>query len=81
MIEDLKGFFCTSLAGHDKGRVYYITEEDDIYIYLCDGDLRPLSKPKKKKKRHVRLIKTRKNPLTDSEIRKYIKEINQDVQS
>lgn len=75
MTEDLKGYFAFSLAGHDKGRVYYILNEDEFFVYLCDGNLKPLSAPKKKKKKHIRLIKTKEVLQTDSEIKKRVKEL------
>ncbi len=46
-----------SLAGHDKDKLYIVTAEEDNLLSLCDGRLRPLSKPKKKKNKHVQLIK------------------------
>ena len=39
-----------SKAGHDKGHVYIIMKEDSAYVYLVDGSLRTLDRPKKKKK-------------------------------
>ncbi|RDU21773.1 KOW domain-containing RNA-binding protein [Anaerosacchariphilus polymeriproducens] len=46
-----------SQAGHDKGRLYVILKEDDEYTYLCDGKYRSLDNPKKKRKKHVQVIK------------------------
>ena len=57
MPELKKGMFAVSKAGHDKGRLYVIIEVDDSYVYLADGRLRPLDKLKKKKKKHVQLIR------------------------
>lgn len=51
------GRLALSNAGHDKGTVYIITGEDTENFYVCDGRLRPLERPKKKNKRHIRLIK------------------------
>lgn len=51
------GLFAISLAGHDKGQMYVILKEDDEYVYLSDGSLRPVTKPKKKKKKHIQLMK------------------------
>ena len=49
------GCTAVSLAGHDKGTVYLILREETDSVLLTDGRLRPLEKPKKKKKKHVRL--------------------------
>ena len=40
-MSDIKGYFASSKAGHDKGTVYMILESDDVYVYLSDGKLRP----------------------------------------
>lgn len=50
------GKFATSKAGHDKKKLYIIIKEDDEYVYLVDGDLKPLDKPKKKLKKHIQII-------------------------
>lgn len=47
----------SSKAGHDKKTVYVIIEEDKEYVYLADGKTRPLTKPKKKNKKHIQIIK------------------------
>jgi len=52
------GMFAISLAGHDKNQMYVIMEQDAEYVYLADGRLRPIEKPKKKKRKHIQLIKT-----------------------
>ena len=51
------GKFATSKAGHDKTKLYIIINEDLEYVYLVDGDLKPLDKPKKKSKKHIQIIK------------------------
>ena len=50
------GKFATSKAGHDKTKLYVIINEDAEYVYLVDGDLKPLDKPKKKRKKHIQII-------------------------
>ena len=50
------GMLAKSKAGHDKGQVYVIFDVDDAYVYLVDGKIRTIEKPKKKKKKHVQLI-------------------------
>lgn len=51
------GMLATSLMGHDKGKIYVIVEETKDAVMLADGKLRPVGKPKKKKKKHIQLIK------------------------
>ena len=50
------GKFATSKAGHDKKKVYIIMKEDEEYVYLVDGELKTLDKPKKKSKKHIQII-------------------------
>ena len=57
MPELKKGMLAMSKAGHDEGRLYVIIGVDDSYVYLADGRLRPLDKPKKKKKKHIQSIR------------------------
>ena len=50
------GKFATSKAGHDKDRLYLIVGEEEECVYLCDGRLRGVEHPKKKKKKHIQVI-------------------------
>ena len=50
------GKFATSKAGHDKKKLYIIMKEDSEYVYLVDGELKTLEKPKKKSKKHIQII-------------------------
>ena len=55
-MSDIKGYFASSKAGHDKGTVYMILESDK---------LRPTDKLKKKKLKHVQLIKQKDSDLAE----------------
>ena len=44
-----RGMMAWSLAGHDRGKLYVIAGVEEKYAWLCDGDIRPLEKPKKKR--------------------------------
>ena len=50
------GELATSKAGHDKDRLYMIVGEEEECVYLCDGRLRSVEHPKKKKKKHIQII-------------------------
>ena len=50
------GKFATSKAGHYKTKLYIIIKEDAEYVYLVDGELKPIEKPKKKSKKHIQII-------------------------
>ena len=51
------GFLASSKAGHDKDKIYVIIKEDAEYVWLADGKLKTLELPKKKRKKHIQLIK------------------------
>ena len=53
----MTGWLAISKAGHDTGEIYVIVGEDEKYVYLCDGRLKALEKPKKKSKKHIQIIK------------------------
>ena len=55
--QDYVGMLAISRAGHDRDEVYVIVGEEGEYIWLADGRCRSISKPKKKKKKHIQLIK------------------------
>ena len=50
------GELATSKAGHDKDRLYMIVGEEGECVYQCDGWLRGVEHPKKKKKKHIQII-------------------------
>lgn len=50
------GRIAVSKAGRDTGRVFVILEViDTYYVYIADGDLRKIDRPKKKKLKHLKL--------------------------
>lgn len=78
------GWLATSLVGHDKNKIYIIIEETEDAVLLADGECRPLEKPKRKKKKHIQVIKKTMddkltanlregNPCRDEEIKRAIK--------
>lgn len=75
-----RGMLARSKCGHDAGNVYVIIDVDETYVYLADGRIRTLDKLKKKKKRHVQLIKDKYDieDATDVSIKRLIKEWNKE---
>ena len=45
-----------STAGRDRGELFYVIDEDPIYLMLANGKDRTLDKPKRKKRRHVQKV-------------------------
>lgn len=73
-----------SLCGRDKGRFFFVVGLEGAYAFICDGKMRRIEKPKKKKLKHLRFqaqsncrtafkIKNGEK-ITNSEIRKALAE-------
>lgn len=56
MNREVIGMLAESQSGHDKGQIYVIMKEDEEYVYLSDGRLRPVDKLKKKNRKHIQII-------------------------
>ena len=54
-----------SRSGHDKGSIYVIVKEEAHMVYLADGRLKPLEKPKRKNKKHIQVIKKLPKEMTE----------------
>ena len=63
-----KSSLVVSKAGRDKGRLFYVIDADEQYVYLVDGKSRKLEKPKRKKRKHVEQV-----PRTESRIAEKIR--------
>ena len=69
-----------SKAGRDKNKAFIIVKSEGEYVFLADGKLRLLEKPKKKKIKHIQPTNTiindikykldNKQYLNDAELRK-----------
>lgn len=68
MVEYRLGYFAKSLCGHDKNRVYMIVSEDGEMVGLCDGIHRCIANPKKKKKKHVQMIRSERTAAAFSSL-------------
>lgn len=72
------GMLAVSKAGHDRGTTYVIIGEENEYVYLADGQVRGVDKPKKKNKKHIQVIKKMQmekpeDGFVDLEIKRTIK--------
>lgn len=61
MVEYKKGYFAKSKAGHDHGKTYLIIEGTqetgkEDFVMVADGVTKTLSKPKKKRTKHLQII-------------------------
>ena len=80
-VEVTVGDLVVSRAGRDKGRPFVVLSAEEGVVYLVDGDLRKLDRPKKKKRMHVKLYPKKGlcrmefpegRQMCDADIRKYI---------
>lgn len=58
------GKFAFSKAGHDKDVIYVVVAQEGSLVWLCDGRLKTLEKPKKKNIKHIQII----NRTVDEEL-------------
>ena len=78
MIDIQTGQVVFSKQGRDKGNVMIVINTEAEYVYLVDGKLRTLDKPKKKKIKHIQPtnhiadLKTDGRALQDADIRKQL---------
>ena len=54
-----------SRSGHDKDSLYVIIKEEASLVYLADGKLKPIEKPKKKNRKHIQIIKNLPKEITE----------------
>ena len=69
------GMLARSKAGHDKNEVFVIIGIENEYVFLADGKNRLICQPKKKKIKHIQLIKDKYDveAADDAAIRKILK--------
>lgn len=59
------GSFAMPKAGHDTGKCYVIIQIEAEYVYLVDGRIRTLDRPKKKKMMHIQILGQSDQDLAD----------------
>lgn len=55
-----------SLAGHDKGQLFCVLDQDGPYLLLCDGKRRKAEAPKRKKAVHTADAGAFQHPVLDA---------------
>lgn len=60
----MTGYLAYSKAGHDRHKIYLIIREQGEYVYLADGKTKMPDHPKRKKKKHIQIIKKYARPET-----------------
>ena len=80
-----------STAGRDAGELFYVIDEDPVYLILANGKDRTLDKPKRKKRRHVQKVLRSETRVADklrfgdkvlnSELRRDLAYLSRELQS
>lgn len=79
-----------SLAGRDTGSLYVVSQLiDENHCSVIDGKTKPISKPKKKKFKHIKVIGSAasefegvfedKSKTNDAKVRKILKEFEEKI--
>ncbi len=48
-----EGLIVKSKAGRDKGDLFIVIRKDSEFVYIANGNLRKVDRPKKKKLKHL----------------------------
>ena len=67
------GDIVVSTAGHDRGEYYLVIECDKDFIYVANGRLKTLDKPKKKNIKHVSRLGKSDNNFNDVKLKYLLK--------
>lgn len=74
------GSLVISENGRDKDKYFLVVKIEDDYVYLCDGDMRKVDNPKKKKQKHVQATKYFHEDIS-KKINENIKITNKDIKN
>lgn len=73
------GTVVKALKGRDKDKYFCVVGMEDEYVYICNGKERKLSKPKRKKIKHIQATQAKLQTETlqvNKHIKKAIKGLN-----
>ena len=72
------GDIVISTMGRDKNSYFIVVEIEENYVYLVDGSIRKIDRPKKKKIKHIELTSFHEENIASKVINKH-KITNQDI--
>ena len=77
-----------SIAGRDKGKIFFVLDAKDEFLMLADGKTRKLENPKRKKRKHTAFVKScdhgvaekirSEEKVTNSELRRTLAAYSED---
>lgn len=59
-----RGQIVRSLAGHDRGRFFFVLNTEGDFLFLADGKERKVTHPKRKRRKHTQPMGMRSHPIT-----------------
>lgn len=65
----IRAHLVEATAGRERGKLFFVLDEDGEYLLIADGKSRRVEAPKRKKRKHVRFIAE-----TDSRVAEKIRE-------
>ena len=74
-----RGTVVKSLCGKDKNNLFCVLDKQGDYVLYCDGCVRKLEKPKRKKLKHVQVTRVKLQTETlqvNKHIKKALKSLN-----
>ena len=74
-----KGSIVESVAGRDKGHVFFVLDTVGDYALLIDGKIRRIENPKNKKLKHVRFLARREDIRVYSKVAAGIRPDNAEI--
>lgn len=85
-MEIVEGSIVRSIAGRDKGDLFIVLAREGDFVYLANGELRKVDRPKKKKLKHLQMTNSMsefihsklhtQGKVTNSEVRKALAEFD-----
>lgn len=57
--------FAKSLSGHDTNQIYLVAGSDEKFVYLVNGTTKTQKNPKRKSRKHIRIIKNLPKEVTE----------------
>jgi ribosomal protein L14E/L6E/L27E len=73
----LVGSLVISKSGHDKNHVYVVMEVKSGFVYVVDGKIKTVDKPKKKNMKHIQMINIKSDEIINKIDNKELR--NEDV--
>jgi ribosomal protein L14E/L6E/L27E len=54
-----------SLAGHDRGGLFFVVKDEGPFLWIADGKGRKLATPKRKRAKHLQWVGTSAHPAAE----------------